>query len=315
MGIGKFRREVQRWLNGYLFSAEQDAESESRMPTDVDPANIIDQRVVDAVEESLLDLEPRHRSHIQQQAPLNESEMTAISGLGYNLLRDSMTNGGQEIMPLAHVPRRDHFISPAPEAATASNTVNADFATVAEQVIQIVEEPPTCRICLEPESELSGPLVPCGVVCDHVFHLQCITRWASYSREDWQSCPVCRQGLTLEAQGIITPERVTTSSLSSQTSGSIDVASFVTGDAFALERLRRSTIEEHRSFINQLGLVSRLQTPVHGPGSELLRPEEATCFAERWVSKPPDRRKLLFQRLYQACYSTRNVSKHGHILV
>ena len=76
MGIGRFKREVKRWLNGSLFSAEQDAESESRMPTDVDPVGIIDQRVVDAVEESLLesgswsrantartsyDIQPKHR--------------------------------------------------------------------------------------------------------------------------------------------------------------------------------------------------------------------------------------------------------------
>ena len=50
MGIGQFRREVQRWLNGSLLSAQQDAESASRMPTDVDPVGIIDARVVDAVE-------------------------------------------------------------------------------------------------------------------------------------------------------------------------------------------------------------------------------------------------------------------------
>ena len=53
MGIGQFRREVQRWLSGALFPAQQDAQSASRMPTEVDPVNIIDQRVVDAVEESL----------------------------------------------------------------------------------------------------------------------------------------------------------------------------------------------------------------------------------------------------------------------
>ena len=53
MGIGLFRREVQRWLNGYLLSAQRDAVSESRMPTDVDPEGIIDQRVVDAVEDAV----------------------------------------------------------------------------------------------------------------------------------------------------------------------------------------------------------------------------------------------------------------------
>ena len=81
MGIGQFRREVQRWLNGSYFSAQQDAESESRMPTDVDPVGIIDQRVVDAVEESLLESESSSGSgantartyDIQQQAPLNDS--------------------------------------------------------------------------------------------------------------------------------------------------------------------------------------------------------------------------------------------------
>ena len=46
---------------------------------------------------------------------------------------------------------------------------------------------------------------------------------------------------------------------------------------------RCSSIEEHISFIAQLGLVDRLPTPVHGPGSQLLGPEEeAARFAERW---------------------------------
>ena len=55
MGISTFRREVQRWLNAVLFSAQQDAESDSasRRPIDADPVGAIDGRVVDAVEEAL----------------------------------------------------------------------------------------------------------------------------------------------------------------------------------------------------------------------------------------------------------------------
>ena len=68
MGIGQFRREVQRWLNGSLFSAQQDAESESRMPTVVDPVGIIGQRVVDDVEESLSESRPGSRANAPAQA-------------------------------------------------------------------------------------------------------------------------------------------------------------------------------------------------------------------------------------------------------
>ena len=55
MGISEFRRMVERWLNTVLFSAEQDAESDSasRRPIDADPEGAIDGRVVDAVEEAL----------------------------------------------------------------------------------------------------------------------------------------------------------------------------------------------------------------------------------------------------------------------
>ena len=111
MGIGQFKREVQRWLNGSLFSAQQDAESESRMPTDVDPVGTVDGRVVDAVEESLLPSGSGSRANgaratydIQPQEPLTDSEMSAMYGLGYNLMRRSL-RGGQEITnrPLAHV--------------------------------------------------------------------------------------------------------------------------------------------------------------------------------------------------------------------
>ena len=52
MGISDFRREVERWLNAVLFSAQQDVESDSasRRPIDADPGGTIDGRVVDAVE-------------------------------------------------------------------------------------------------------------------------------------------------------------------------------------------------------------------------------------------------------------------------
>ena len=290
MGIGQFRREVQRWLNGSLFSAQQDAESASRMPTDVDPVGTVDGRVVDAVEESLLESgkgkgKGRAIYDIQPQAPLTDSEMSAMYGLGHRLIRRSL-RGGQEITnrPLAHV-RPDHARSSesAPEAAT-----------VAEQVIGIVQEPPTCRICMEPESEVDGPLRRFGAACDHVFHTHCIMRWAQTRNQASQACPVCRQNLTDEALGTdpatpppTTPLQLATAlyrrTIDNVTGDAFQVGpDFVSGDAFALDTLRRSTIEEHVSFINELELVDRLPTPVDGPGSELLRSEEAACFAARW---------------------------------
>ena len=223
MGIGQFRREVQRWLSGALFPAQQDAQSASRMPTEVDPVDIIDQRVVDAVEEAVTDSGSRNTtrtSHdIQPQAQLTDSEMSAMYGMGYDLIR--RMNGGQVTSrPLAHVPRPrsdqqttrtpDHARSSAPEAAAASNTVNADAATVtvAEELRGLVQEPPTCRICLSPENEVDGPLQVFGVACDHVFHMHCIMNWAQTSARP--VCPVCRQSLSLEARIGTTPATPTT---------------------------------------------------------------------------------------------------------
>ena len=288
MGIGQFRREVQRWLSGALFPAQQDAQSASRMPTEVDPVDIIDQRVVDAVEEAVTDSGSRNTTRtphdIQPQAPLTDPEMSVMYGMGYELIR--RMNGGQVTStPLAHVPMPrsdqptgtpDHARSSAPEAAAASNTVNADAATVtvAEELHGLVQEPPTCRICLGPENEVDGPLQAFGVACNHVFHMQCIMNWAqTRARPD---CPVCRQGLSLEALVWPTPTRP-------PQSGLIDFASFlITGDAFAWDSLRRSTLEDHISFIARLGLVDRLPTPAHGPGSQLPGLVEAARFAERW---------------------------------
>lgn len=292
MGIGRFKREVHRWLTGSLLVAQQDAESASRMPTDVDPVGIIDQRVVDAVEDSLLESGSRSRANtarrtyaIQHQAPLTNSEISAMYGLGYNLIR-RMMNDGQEITnnrPFEHVSRSVHARSArssAPVAATASNIVNADTATAADQVIEIVQDPELCRICLEPENEEDGPLLGFGVVCDHVFHTQCIMRWIQTNPAERRSCPVCRQSLSDLARGT-TPATPT----SPPQSGSIELCRICLDPELGricLDSLRRSTIEEHIAFIDQLGLVDRLPTPVRGPGSELLRREEAACFAARW---------------------------------
>ena len=157
--------------------------------------------------------------------------------------------------------------------------MNADAATVtvADELLGLVQEPPTCRICLSPENEVDGPLQVFGVACDHVFHMHCIMNWAQTSARP--VCPVCRQSSSLEVRVGTTPATPTRP----PQSGSIDFASFlITGDAFAWDSLRRSTIEDHISFIARLGLVDRLPTPAHGPGSQLLGPEEAARFAERW---------------------------------
>ena len=108
MGISDFRRQVQRWLNAVLFSAQQDAESDSasRRPIDADPVGAIDGRVVDAVEEALAETRSGSRAikaafDIQHQAPLTESELSAMYGIGHRLLRGGI-DGPQ---PLAHIRR------------------------------------------------------------------------------------------------------------------------------------------------------------------------------------------------------------------
>ena len=53
MRIGHFRRMVQRWLIKIKSSALQAAKSASRGPTEKDPEGTIDDRILDAVEETL----------------------------------------------------------------------------------------------------------------------------------------------------------------------------------------------------------------------------------------------------------------------
>ena len=53
MRIGHFRRMVQRWLIKIKSSALQDAKSASRGPTEKDPEGTIDDRILDAVAETL----------------------------------------------------------------------------------------------------------------------------------------------------------------------------------------------------------------------------------------------------------------------
>ena len=215
-------------------------------------------------------------------------------------------NGGQEEerltnRPLHRVPRRDHDTSSAPEAATASNTENAeaatasntenaDAATVAEQVIRF-EAASSCPICLEGESLEDGPLLAFGAACDHVSHIQCILGWVE---SNGRTCPVCRQGLRFEALGIEPPTR-----LQAPETPVITIEDFPeTGDEFVRDSLRRSTMEEHRSFIHQLGLVSSLlPTPVQGARSELRSLDEAVHFAELWFRKRQIEVRSYFARL------------------
>ena len=228
MGISDFRREVERWLNAVLFSAQQDAESDSasRRPIDADPGGAIDGRVVDAVEETLAEARSGSRAiratfDIQPQAPLSESELSAVYGIGHRLLRSRIDSP----QPLAHVRRpRAHQQAGTSDHASAGRPGTVGIASVAEEVIDIVTEAPTCRICLCPENADEGPLRAYGVACSHVFHLHCITQWSWSNRTD---CPVCRQPLSL-ADTSTTPS---TPAIPPQ-SDMIDVASIATSASF-----------------------------------------------------------------------------------
>ena len=278
MGISEFRRMVERWLNTVLFSAEQDAESDSasRRPIDADPAGAIDGRVVDAVEEALAEAGSGSRAirttfDIQHQAPLSESELSAMYGIGHRLLR-SRIDGPQ---PLAHVRRpRAHQQAGTSDHASAGRPGIVGVASGAEEVIDIVTESPTCRICLYPENAEDGPLRAYGVACSHMFHLHCITQWSSTNRND---CPVCRQPFSL-ADNSTTPATPATSPQSDM----IDVALIATSAAFSEDSLRNSGLDEHTLFIEQLGLVDRLPTPAYGPGSQLLGEAQAQSFTDLW---------------------------------
>ena len=271
MGISEFRRMVERWLNTVLFSAEQDAESDSasRRPIDADPGGAIDGRVVDAVEEALAEERSGSRAiratfDIQHQAPLSESELSAMYGIGHRLLR-SRIDGPQ---PLAHVRRpRAHQQAGTSDHASAGQPGTVAVASVAEEVIDMVTESPTCRICLYPENAHDDPLRADGVACSHMFHLHCIMQWLCSNRTD---CPVCRQPLSL-AENSTTPA---TPAIPPQ-SDMIDVASIATSAAFSGDSLRNSGLDEHTVFIEQLGLVDRLPTPAYGPGSQLFGEAQA----------------------------------------
>jgi len=52
---------------------------------------------------------------------------------------------------------------------------------------------PQCSICLEPISEAAG-LLPCG----HHYHGHCIQQWLV----EHGDCPVCRQSISVDADGI-----------------------------------------------------------------------------------------------------------------
>ena len=284
MRFSDFRKEVERWLNGVLFSAQQDAESggASRRPIDADPESAIDGRAVDAVEEALAESRRRSESRairptfdVQHQAQLSESELSAMYGIGHHLLRG--LNGPP---PLAHFPRvQSRPRVPSPVAAVTSDPARspvpgAGVANIAEEVIDMVTEPATCRICLSPESQEDGPLQAFGEICNHVFHTHCIMNWLSGNRRD---CPVCRQPVSLTL--------IDAPASTQQTPPQphmIDVASFATSAALSMDSLRNSSLDDHTHFIEQLGLVDRLRTPASGPGSQLLSQEQAQSFTDLW---------------------------------
>ena len=204
MGISDFRREVERWLNTTLYSAQQDVSSASasRRPIDADPVGAIDGRVVDAVEESLAETvsgfsQNRPTFDIQHQAPLGDSELLAMYGIGFRLLQSRIDGSIDGSTPLAHV-RRPGVLQRAVTSVHASTARpgTVGVATVAEEVIDLVAESPTCRICMCPANAEDGPLRAYGVACSHVFHLHCITQWSLFNRTD---CPVCRQCISLRS--------------------------------------------------------------------------------------------------------------------
>ena len=68
-----------------------------------------------------------------------------------------------------------HFVpatTPATIPATTPATDQSDDA--AGQMVEVMREVPTCRICIKPEDVLLGPLVSHGVACNHSFHLHLV---------------------------------------------------------------------------------------------------------------------------------------------
>ena len=121
---------------------------------------------------------------------LSESELSVMCGIGHCLLRGRI-DGPQA---LAHVRRpRAHQQAGTSVHASAGRPGAVGVASVAEEVIDIVTNSSTCRICLYPENAEDGPLRAYGIGCSHMFHLHCITQWSWPNRTD---CPVCRQPLS-----------------------------------------------------------------------------------------------------------------------
>ena len=153
---------------------------------------------------------------------------------------------------------------PTEQVSRASGAEGAaDVANVAEQVIDLVQEPPPCRICLSPECAETGPVHVFGVACTHTLR---IMQWALMSGT---GCPVCRQPLSIAGVTTTppTPRR-------SDTTATIAAAA-----EFREDMLRDSTVEEQLTILESLGAVDRSATPVGGPGSALMQCQEALVFA------------------------------------
>ena len=143
MRIGHFRRRVQRWLIKVQSSALQDAKSASRGPTEKDPEGTIDDRILDAVEETLEESVTEEESseedrtearmaeaientdvhEIVHQEELNEQKRAAVYGMGHRILR--MTGRIKGPPPLAHIKtgrRQKHWQRNQSQAKSADET-------------------------------------------------------------------------------------------------------------------------------------------------------------------------------------------------
>ena len=164
----------------------------------------------------------------------------------------------------------DDAADQADDAADQADDAADEAPTVAAQVVDLTQEPPTCAICLSSEGEEIGALQTFGTVCSHKFHMHCIMQWALVSG---RGCPVCRQPLCIEGVTGTPPQPIRSNPLHTMQNSA----------AFREDLLRNTTVTQHFAFLESLGIVDRLPTPV-GPGSVLIQREEAEAFAQLWYN-------------------------------
>ena len=186
VSLSRFRSVVRKWLVRARQAAERDLESgPSRLPTDTDPENTVDSRVVDAVERAAYRQDSMTAYTSEQQVPLTELEFLALQIMGRHMLsRSGPKDRSQpqaaiaaEARPKSRARRGNpsklrlrgktkanpavRSIVPVidEESSDGADEDVADVAIVAQVVVDAMPEAPTCRICLcEADGDADGDM-------------------------------------------------------------------------------------------------------------------------------------------------------------